>query len=86
MYLFPNGQNIQILSLPRPPMPERKEAAPVLQEKDKPVHQSLKEIAPHLNRAQRRAKLSELAKKAKSEAAEAAKKEIAKQQKEKDRG
>lgn len=91
MYLFPNGQNIQFLPspLPRkaptsetlvihdPPKKEAAQAAGVLQ--------ALKDLAPHLNRKERRRKLAELRSRAKQEAVAAAKKEMKKQQKESSR-
>lgn len=94
MYLFPNGQNIQIMSpFPRQAPPGTPgdavhthggTAAPDSSEKG--VLQALKEIAPGLNRKARRAKLVELKTKAKSETKALAEKEIAKQKKEKARG
>lgn len=90
MFLFPTGLNVQIYTgaLRRADNPPIVNVTPTPPEpkEEKPIIEVLKDIAPHMNRAQRRAKVSELAKKAKSEAAALAKKEIAKQQKEKARG
>lgn len=95
MYLFPNGLNIQIFSGAMRRAAKEAENPPVVNIKapptesdtsDKTVLRALKDVAPHLNRHQRRAKLAEIRTKAKNEAAALAKKEIAKQQKEKNRG
>ena len=97
MYLFPNGQNIQFVpqdtrtaptthdfdmqkeieKLLNPPRP----APPPVE-----VLQALKQIAPHMNRKERRAHLKQLRTKAKSETSELALREMQKQKKETDRG
>lgn len=93
MHVFPNGQNIQIISSYQP----EQAPAPVLEVNSvtkspgpsSTVQSTLaafKQIAPHMNRQQRRAKLAELKSKAKNETAALAKAEIAKQAKEKARG
>lgn len=90
MYLFPNGQNIQILpASPRTNTPTNAvsiEPAPPAPKQEGTIISYLKDVAPHLNRAQRRAKASELKHRAKEQAGELARKEIAKQNKEKTRG
>lgn len=102
MFILPNGQNIQFLppTLPEPrpvhhppstssptvpPWAERV-LDPKAQQPETHVLQALKDIAPHLNRKQRRAKIAELKSKARSETAAAAKKEMEKQKKEAARG
>lgn len=82
MHILPNGQNIQFLPMvnldkapsANPPTPKPTKA---VKGPDIP-----KEVAPHMNRHQRRAKAAELKAQAKKQAAELAKKEIAKQARE----
>lgn len=93
MYLFPNGQNIQFLPAmpPGPAMNSPTNAVSIEGAKPAPKQEGtilsyLKDVAPHLNRTQRKAKAAELKRRAKSEVGELARKEIAKQNKEKSRG
>lgn len=88
MHIIPNGQNIQFLiAPPKPPKPEEALVAmePPKQSKAQDVREMKilsKDIAPGLNRKQRRAKLAELKTQAKTQAAAAAKKEMERQKKE----
>ncbi len=103
MYLFPNGQNIQLLPVAPPPRSHPRSPAVnsptnaisieavTNREKESTASEGniltyLKDVAPHLNRQQRRAKAAELKHRAKSQVGELARKEIAKQNKEKSRG
>lgn len=88
MHIIPNGQNIQFMIAP-PKQPKREESleamAPPAETKPQDVREMKtlsKDIAPGLNRKQRRMKLAELKMQAKTQAAAAAKAEIARQKKE----
>lgn len=96
MYLFPNGQNIQFVpSAPTAPTTHDFDMQKKIEELLNPprpapppveVLQALKQIAPHMNRHERRAQLKNLKTRTKAETSELAKREIAKQKKEIERG
>ncbi len=83
MYVFPNGMNIQFLAM----SPETARTNDVNIETTPPemkkqeILQALKEMAPNMNRKDRRANLARIRIKAKTQVSELAKKEIAKQRK-----
>lgn len=86
MHILPNGQNIQFL----PPIQNNPPPQTITYGADPKVNKTptskmvlTKDIAPHLNRKQRRQQEAMLKAQAKQQAAEAAKKEIARQKKEK---
>lgn len=93
MHLFPNGQNIQFappLNGPTAPARGFDLRSLVEEPRERPIDagalQALKQLAPQMNRKERRTRLKELKTRAKAETSELARREIEKQNKEKTRG